>query len=226
MPILSDSPKRTAIIKKRKGELGWYPDSVKMDAIKLWLITGNLRAVSASLDIPYQTLQKWRYADWWGQMAEELRTEGHIQLSNKLKNIASKALDITLERLENGDYVLNQKTGEMVRKPVVMRDAHRVAESLIDRGLRISDKPIEEMNNQKIQDRLASLASAFESFAKKTRKVEVLDAVYAEREAGLQSRGELGEDQETFETEGPGEEDSGPESSGEGDRESVQFTAR
>jgi hypothetical protein len=175
MPILSDSPKRTAIIKKRKGELGWYPDSVKMDAIKLWLITGNLRAVSASLDIPYQTLQKWRYADWWGQMAEELRTEGHIQLSNKLKNIASKALDITLERLENGDYVLNQKTGEMVRKPVVMRDAHRVAESLIDRGLRISDKPIEELNNQKIQDRLASLAQAFESFAKKTRKIEVLD---------------------------------------------------
>jgi hypothetical protein len=109
-------------------------------------------------------------------MAEELRTEGHIQLSNKLKNIASKALDITLERLENGDYVLNQKTGEMVRKPVVMRDAHRVAESLIDRGLRISDKPIEELNNQKIQDRLASLASAFESFAKKTRKIEVLDA--------------------------------------------------
>jgi hypothetical protein len=173
---LTDSDKRQKVIKKRNAVArAWYPDSVKLEALKLWLISGNLRTVGASLGIPYPTLQVWRYSDWWGQLAEEIRTEGQMSLSNKLKTIAERAMDETLDRLEKGDWVLNQKTGKMERKPVAMRDAHRVAESFTDRHIRLDTKPQEAINNQKIQDRLQNLAIAFEQFAKKAKKIEVVD---------------------------------------------------
>lgn len=178
---LTDSDKRQKVIKKRNAVArAWYPDAVKLEALKLWLISGNLKTVGASLGIPYPTLQVWRYSDWWSQLAEEIRTEGQMQLSNKLKTIAERAMDETLDRLEKGDWVLNQKTGKMERKPVAMRDAHRVAESFTDRHIRLDAKPQEAINNQKIQDRLQNLAIAFEQFAKKTKKIEVVDAVQIE----------------------------------------------
>lgn len=153
-----------------------YPDSTKIEALKLWLITGNLRAVAAAMNIPHITLQGWRYSDWWAEMAADIRNEGQIQLTNRLKTIAQKAMDVTLDRLENGDWVLNQKTGKMERKPVVMRDAHRVAESFVDRATRIEAKPIDEVVEQKVQDRLVALAETFAKFSQ--RKREAVDATF------------------------------------------------
>lgn len=183
-----------------------YPDSVKMEALKLWLITGNLKAVSAAMNIPHITLQSWRYSDWWAEMAADIRNEGQIQLTNRLKTIAQKAMDVTLDRLENGDWVLNQKTGTMERKPVVMRDAHRVAESFVDRAMRIEAKPIDEVVEQKVQDRLISLAETFAKFSQ--RKREAVDAVQIESAAGV----------DVFQEARDGEE------MGQGDTESEEVT--
>lgn len=215
--MLSDKLKKNKSPKKRNPiPNAWYPDSQKMEALKLWLITGNLRAVSASLNIPYPTLQVWRYSEWWKEMATEIKTEGQIVLSNKLKAVAERAMEVTLDRLEHGDWLLNQKTGVMERKPVVMRDAHRVAESFIDRAVRLETKPIEEEHNKKVEDRLAQLAASFASFARKTTKVEVIDAVYDQREEGLQEGTQLGEDSGQASLSGPGEESPGPKAGGEG----------
>lgn len=177
--MLSDSDKNKKLPSPRKRTGLIYPDSVKMEALKLWLVVGNLRAVSASMNIPYITLQSWRYSDWWAEMSADIKNEGQIQLSNRLKQIAAKAMDVTLDRLENGDWVLNQKTGKMERKPVVMRDAHRVAESFVDRATKIDAKPIEEVVEQKVADRLIALAEQFSKFSQ--RKKDAVDAVYIEK---------------------------------------------
>lgn len=214
--MLSDKLKNNKSPKKRNPvPNAWYTDAQKMEALKLWLITGNLRAVGASLNIPYPTLQTWRYSEWWAEMASEIKTEGQIVLSNRLKAVAERAMEVTLDRLEHGDWILNQKTGTMERKPVVMRDAHRVAESFIDRAVRLETKPVEDEHNKKVEDRLAQLAQSFASFAKKTTKVEVIDAVYDEREAGLQERAQLGENPGQASLSGPSEAGAGSEGSGE-----------
>jgi hypothetical protein len=209
------SPKRRAptALKAR------YSDHQKLEAVKLWLVTGNLRVVSASLEINYKTLQEWRYSNWWAEMASDIKSEGHLQLSNKLKNIAEKALDITLDRLDNGDFIYDQKTGEIVRKPVAMKDAHVVATSLLDRSLKLQDSPMDEVEKHKVQDTLSALAAAFEQFARKTRKdvidVEVKDAVYDQREEGLSEGEELGGHESHLSEEGSEGESGSPESGGE-----------
>lgn len=174
--MLSDKiPERKALKKRQEGHRTWYPDQTKIDCVKLWLVTGNLMAVSAAQKIPYATLQTWRYSDWWSELAADIRTEGQLTLSNRLKQVAERAMEVTLDRLENGDWILDQKTGKMIRKPVVMRDAHRVAESFIDRAERLDKKPHTEAHDKKVEDRLAQLAASFAQFAHKAKRIEVID---------------------------------------------------
>lgn len=173
--MLTDKEGSKHRVMNRNKPGGWYPDNIKMDAVKLWLVTGNLRGTAAALNIPYYTVKTWRYSKWWSDLANELRTENTIQLSNKLKKIAEKALDVTLDRLENGDYIYDQKTGQLVRKPVVMRDAALVANTFTDKHIKLEEKPHKDQDTQQIKDRLSELAEAFANMAKKSTKIEVVD---------------------------------------------------
>ncbi len=181
--MLSDSRQHQKMPSPATRGDGWhYPDSTKLDALKLWLVTGNLRQVSSSMNIPYETLKTWRYSKWWKEMSLEIRTEGHLQLSAKMQKIADKAMEVTLDRLENGDTHRDPRTGEMYQKPVNMRDAHQAAVSFQDRALKLQNSPAEEANQLAVHDRLAQLADAFAKMAGKTKRLEVLDVSFTEHE--------------------------------------------
>lgn len=209
-------PRRKANERVRR----WYSDAQKIEAVKLWLVTGNLVVTAATLNIPLPTLKEWRYTKWWDEIVSEIRVEGTLQLSNKLKAVAEKAIGVTLDRLDNGDWIMNQKTGVLERKPVAMRDAYQVAAGLLDRHMELDRKPQEEAQNQKTQDRLEALAKAFEKFAGKIPKNEVIDvefkdALYEKRETGLQERTPVGEDQEAQPSQGSSETSVSPSGDGE-----------
>lgn len=153
----------------------WYSDIEKIELVKLWLITGNLASSAAALNIGLPTAKLWRYSKWWEEIVQEIRSEKTIQLSNKLKNIAEKALDVALDRLENGDFIYDQKSGELRRKPVVLRDAVQTATGLLDRHVDLDSKPQQEHAQQQVQDRLLALADAFTKMAQKTHKIDVID---------------------------------------------------
>lgn len=183
---------------KRQGKL--YTDSQKLEAVKLWLLTGNLMHTAAALNIPFPTVRSWRYADWWNRIADELKTEDQIQLSNKLKAIAEKSLEIMADRLQNGDYIFNRFTGEMERKPVSLRDTTTAFNSIQDRKMRLDDKPRDQAENKQVMDRLSALAQKFEEIANKKQPIQVTDvlfvenqdAVHDQREEGLQERAGVG----------------------------------
>ena len=159
-----------------------YPESVKLNALKLWLITGNLREVAASMNIKYDTLKTWKSSKWWVEMSEDIRTEGHIALSHKMQQVATKAIEVTMDRLENGDHVLSP-TGGILRKPVAMRDAHQVAISFQDRALKLETGNQTE-HNPAVVDRLQSIADAFAKMIKPPKQLDVIDVEYKESEEG------------------------------------------
>jgi hypothetical protein len=150
-----------------------YTENQKLEAVKLWLVVGNLPTTAAALKIPYDTLKTWRYMDWWEKLAVEIKSEGRIELSAKLKKIAEKALDATLDRIENGDWQMSP-TGELVRRPVAAAIVSKIATDAISKVEELEKTP-ETTSLQSVNDRLKSLALNFESFSKKVRKIEVLD---------------------------------------------------
>lgn len=165
---------------RKKGPL--YPDSKKLEAVKLWLLTGNLMHTAAALNIPFPTLRTWRYQDWWSNLVEELKTEDRLKLSNRLQTIAEKSLNQLEDRIQNGDWIFNRATGELERKPVSLRDTTQAFNSIHDRKQKLDTRPKDEADNKQVMDRLAALASKFEEIAAKKQPIQVTDVIFKEKE--------------------------------------------
>lgn len=178
------SPKR-----RKAGELGYkrhYSDSQKIEAVTTYLMVGSINMVSAMLKININTLKMWKLTEWWKEMEKDLRIQEDLQLSKRLQNIVSKSLDVVEDRMENGDFIYDQKTGKMKRKPVSMRDAHKVMIDMSDRRDELINRHIanESITNDKIEETLNNLAKEFARIASqvtaKSPPPEVTDVIFGE----------------------------------------------
>ncbi len=182
---LTDAKKRTVTRKTKPRKPGererWYTDAQKLEVVKCWLITGNLTQTAAAMNINVETVRTWRKSEWWKQLVADIKSENSIQLTSKLKRIANKALDLTEDRLDNGDFIFNNKTGEIERKPVSLKDTHKVAVELTKQALETEKHPQELENAEKTKDSLAKLADEFAKFTKNHARpaIEVTDVVFS-----------------------------------------------
>lgn len=194
-----------------------YSDAQKVEAVSSYLAVGNLALTSRILGIPEITLRVWKTTDWWKTLVEELKMQERIELSARMKRLVEASHNIVAQRLESGDPVIIQKTGEIVYKPVSMKDANKVATDLIDRRKELEKMTTDTTVSEKDDDRkLEKLAEKFAEMATKSiekqynkkrtievQDVEIIDAVHDEREARLQEgirevSGETGTNRETF----------------------------
>ena len=162
-----------------------YSDSQKIEAVTTWLMVGSLTMVSSLLKININTLKVWKKTEWWKEVEQDLRIQEDLQLSKRLQNIVNKSLSVVEDRLESGDFVYDQKSGEMRRKPVNMRDAHKVMLDLSDKREVLVDRHVanESITADKIETTLKNLADEFARIAKQvTAKpaVEVTDVLFGE----------------------------------------------
>jgi catalase (peroxidase I) len=82
----------------------------------------------------------------------------------------SKALDVTEDRLDKGNYQYDPKTSELVRVPVSLKDANKVVNDMLERRDVIESKPQQEQIEKTVDDRLAKLAEQFRQFSKPKEK--------------------------------------------------------
>lgn len=210
---------------KRKGvkELGntRYSDNQKLEVVTSYLALGNLALVSRLYSIPEITLRVWKASTWWKELIEELKLQDKIQLSARMRKLVEASQTIVAQRLESGDPIMNQKTGEIVYKPVTMKDAHKVAVDLIDRQkdldkLTADNDITDERNDDKLErlaERFADMATkSIEKHINRRRTVdaeEVEDALSKERQARLQTGTSVG----TYEEAGEGGSEGGAQQS-------------
>lgn len=168
--------------RKKDSVKKWYSDEQKLEAVKCWLVTGNLAQTAAALAIPLPTLKTWKYSNWWKDLVSEIKTEKSLQLSNKLRKIAEKALDATEDRVDNGDYVYDQKLGKLVRKPLNAAVVHTIAKDLFTQADSVESRPEQIQAEQKTQDVLQKLQETFENFVKKDKKAITVTDVILGRE--------------------------------------------
>jgi len=211
--MLSDSEKLSALEVRRRrrpgyvaGRRPWFNDQQKIEAVQMYLICGTMPPVSAALGINLETLNKWRYTDWWKELVNQIKAEGRVKLTGKLQKIVSKSLEVIEDRLEHGDFQYDPKTGSMVRKPISARDAARISSDFIDKSIRIESQATEAATQQAVEDRLKTIAEAFASFTNKVRKVEVEDAVQIETSTIVDVREQTGNGGEVGEGDPEGED--------------------
>lgn len=198
---------------KHKKNATW-PFEKKIEVVSQYLVLGNMKQVSVLTGVGHDLIRQWKGQPWWKELETEIRASQNIEMDTKLSNIVEKSLDAVLDRLEKGDPFYNAKTGKVDRRPAPLRDVHRVAVDTLSKRelLRDGADNRNETTKVSVEEHLKMLAMEMAKWNKaqeeqKTKTidlVEVEDAVYEEREEGLQAGTSVGtpEEAESGETEG------------------------
>lgn len=156
-----------------------WSEEAKLNVAVLLLTAGNARLVSKNTGVPYETIMDWQKSEEWDTIQIKAKQMRNEQLQRGLYTLTDLAMEKTKDRLENGEWVLNNKTGEMVRRPVSLKDTARVLESSIDRVVKL-DHGVSAVQNQSTNEILKDLAAQFAKFATKKKPTEVVDVEFKE----------------------------------------------
>ena len=180
-----------------------WTDKKKIEVVTSYLALGKAPMVEAVTGVPSQTIRIWKMQTWWKDLCREIQTSEDQELDGKLTKIIDKTLDVINDRLTNGEFILDSRSGTVKRVPVKLRDTHRVTSDLLDKRNVLRGKPTSITERVSTDDVLKRLALQFQEFTKfqKTKLIEGditdalyngnpeegdLDAVYAKRKTGLQ----------------------------------------
>lgn len=166
---LSDAPNgyKFNVKARSAGATGkFWSDRQKMEAVTSYLLLGSIPLVAATLKIPEHTLWGWKKTDWWHELTTEIKSEESLILSTKMKKIVDKSWDVVADRLENGEFIYDQKKGEIIRKPVSLRDAAKVAADSTNLREKLNLTQNFTVANEHIEEKLTKLATAFTNLAK------------------------------------------------------------
>ena len=168
-----------------------FPVEKRIEVITKQLALGNMRLVADLTGVSYGLIRIWKTQPWWKEMELEIRNSRKARVDDKLNKIIDKALDTIEDRLDKGDFVYDQKKGEISRKPVSLKEARGAANDLMQRQIAVEKLAQEEKhltNTSTIKDQLADLALQFAAF-NTNRTVEIVaDALPEERKTKLQGR--------------------------------------
>lgn len=166
---------RRVTVKPPSGE---YTFEQKFDVVNQYLQLGNYRLVAEFSGISYGTIMNWKATQWWKDLVTEIQASKRVQKSSKIDIIVEKGLGVVEDRLDNGELVLNQKTGSIERRDVSLKDAVSAVNALMQRQAVIENQNnnTADVESQKtIQEQLSFLANEFAKFnlGKKNAAVDV-----------------------------------------------------
>jgi hypothetical protein len=177
-----------------KDDSGFYTWEKKIEVATKYMALGNMRLVSELCKVDYRLLMAWKKEEWWHQLIDEIRKANKSALNTKLSKIVDRSLEVISDRIENGDFILNNKTGEVERKPVSLRDANAVTKDLLNHQIKVEELEAKiEIQKETVQDQLALLAKEFSKWSKSisNKKAtdidfkEINDALHEGRQEGL-----------------------------------------
>ncbi len=159
----------TKVGKKEPG--GEYTWETKTTFVTVLLATGNRAEASRQAGVAYETSALWLKQPWYPKLVEEVKRSVRSELNTKMAKIVDKALAATEDRIENGDYILNNKTGELLRRPVALREVAKVANDMMSQQVKLEKLNNETtVQNETMQELLTQLGKEFAKFNSTIKK--------------------------------------------------------
>lgn len=138
----------------------------KLQTVAAYRVMGNASLVSAVVKVAPETIRWWKTQSWWSELEAQLQDEENVKKNVALKKIVDKSLALIEDRLENGDFVFDQKSGTILRKPVALRDVAKVTTELMDRQMMLDKVHGPKANQQTVEESLKKIAAEFANLAK------------------------------------------------------------
>lgn len=152
--------------------LARYPRETKVQAISLYMSTSSTTKVAEALNIPVDLVHWWMKSPWWQEAWDKLRKQKQLELDSLLTRTIHKAVADLNDRLENGDYKLNARTGELNRVPVGAKDIAVTLAIIYDKRALIRGEATAIRAESKAT--LESLESKFKDFAIQLKEKDVI----------------------------------------------------
>ena len=150
------------LAKKHKPKENWSQEA-KIQVVAQYLVLGNMALVSSVTGVPHQLIRAWKAQPWWKDVENQVRATENLQMDNKLSKIVDRSLDAVLDRVENGEWFYDQKTGTVKRKPANLRDVARVSVDILSKRelLRGNATERKEVTQVSVDEQLKALALEF-----------------------------------------------------------------
>lgn len=137
----------------------------RVTAVTAYLATGSNTEAAAVIGASEGTIRNWRKAQWWNEIAFEIKQRKNDELDAKLSKIIDKVADTIEDRLENGEAHYDTRNGTIVRVPVKMKDAAVVGAIGFDKRQLLRGDVTSRTETVSTDQRLQSLAEQFKGFA-------------------------------------------------------------
>ena len=160
-----------------------WSDEKRLEAVATYIALGSMAETSRVVDIPLPTLWSWKTRKtWWEDMERQLRAERNNVTATRLGTIVENTLTAITDRVENGDTIYDQRSGEFHRIPVTAASLNKIGSTLLDRRILLEKMQVTKQeedvdSTQKLEKQLSKLASAFSEFvASRTKEERVIEA--------------------------------------------------
>ena len=156
-----------------------YPEEARYAAVAVWIKSGSLTVAAQETGVDINTVKYWRKQKFWHEIAEEILNEDALKKNARLYKIVDKAMDVVEDRLTNGNFQYDQRTGQVVRVPVQARDANSIMDSAFSRAhiIKKDQEAKVQVDQDDIKDRLSELASSFAAFVDKAKLPKKTDTI-------------------------------------------------
>lgn len=175
-PTLAVMPDGTTKPISPVGRTGKRPftDEEKIQVISVYLATNSVKLTSETTGVTEQTIIAWKKSAWWDKMVTDIYHRDAQSKASKMSRSVNKALDLVQERLENGDYMYDPRTGEIKRVPVKLAELIKATNSLVSNQQLLERKTESAVKEVEQTDKLTELANKFAAFASAKNKRETV----------------------------------------------------
>lgn len=128
------------IVSEERRGYNVYTNEDRRSAAVAFVLYGNVQKVAEITGFPDKTIYGWLKSDWWPRFLDEAKREHQELIESRLSDIVEKATWQLIDRIENGDSILN-KRGHVVRVPVKAKDLDIIIRDSIDKIRLLRNQP-------------------------------------------------------------------------------------
>ena len=186
----------------------WHSEEDRIRAATVYATCGSAAETERITGIPAGTVRQWRSQDWWPQVIERVQAESDDLMDVKFTEIVSNTVEQINDRIANGNYLFNKRTGQLERIPAPLKDLGVTASIFMDKRDLVRRNKKTAVEQASTQEMLRTIASAVKNMAKK-REGEIIDVTAIEEEGSMGRSQEYGGHPQVERADAPGELPSG-----------------
>lgn len=152
-----------------------YPPELKIAAATAYVMTGSVRGVQRITGLKQQTISDWKNrSTWWPDLVQRIKKEKQDNVDAIMTNIIHEAGTQVLDRILNGDEIIDKDGGKHRRK-MSGKDTAMVMAITWDKRALVRGEPTSR--SEKVDQRaiMEDLKKQFEELATKALRDSAID---------------------------------------------------